>query len=206
MKRSARIQRIEQGSQAVPKGEPVRWNSVGDIAGFPFETFDEMQAAVAARSFNIGVDSFAAAQWVDRFGKRLVKAFVTSLSMLLVLAAIASIVAALVTGEYWLMVAPIIQAVVFYLSHPASPYHKWATVGGAATLPVFINLLLNKWPVAATLVAYAGLTFATVRAAAYVTNSTFRKSLLADEKLFLTAYAEKACTLRNTRTKRVYSA
>jgi len=60
-------------------------------------------------------------------------------------------------------------------------------------------------PIAATLVAYAGLTFATVRAAGYMTNSAFRKALLADETLFLAAYAAGACTVRNNQTKVVYS-
>ena len=30
---------------------------VGEISAFPFETFEELQAAVAIRSFNIGVDA-----------------------------------------------------------------------------------------------------------------------------------------------------
>jgi hypothetical protein len=60
--------------------------------------------------------------------------------------------------------------------------------------------------IAAAIVAYAGLTFAAVRAASYVTNSSFRKALLRDESLFLAAYSAGACTIRNNRTDRVYSA
>ena len=70
---------------------------------------------------------------------------------------------------------------------------------------MFLDLLLNGMPIAAALVAYAGLTFAAVRAAGYITNSSFRKALLSDENLFLAAYADGACTLRNNQTKQVYS-
>jgi len=180
------------------------WQGVGDIAGFPFETFDQMQAAAAIKSFNIGVDPLAAAQWASRFNDGTRKAVVTALSLLLVTAAVASAVAAMVTGNYWLIAAVLIQGAVFYVSHPASPIRKWVTVGGALSVVAFVDLLFNGWVTAATLVAYAGLTFAAVRAAAFITNSSFRKALLKDEELFLAAYASGACTLRNNRTDRVY--
>jgi hypothetical protein len=181
-------------------------DSVALIPGFPFETFDQLQAAVAARSFNIGVDALAAAEWSDRFNDRFKKAFITALSFLLLAAAIAAAVAAFVTGEYWLLAALPAQAAAFYISHPASPVRKWVTIGGAASIAVFINFLFNGAPIAATIVAYAGLTFASVRAAGYIMNSSFRKALLSDEQLFLAAYRNGACTVRNNRTERIYSA
>ncbi len=185
---------------------PIGWASVGDIPRFPFEDFDQLRAAVALRSFNIGVDSLAAANWSERFNTSFKKAIIAALSFLLVIAALASVVAAVLTREYWLLLATPIQSMAFYLSHPASPIHKWVTIGGAVSVAVFLDLLFNGLPIAAALVAYAGLTFAAVRAAGYITNSTFRKALLSDEKLFLVAYADGACTLRNNRTKVVYSA
>lgn len=182
------------------------WESVGDIPRFPFEDFEQLRAALAIRSFNIGVDSLAAAQWSERFNTSFKKAIIAGLSLLLMIAAAASVVAAIMTREYWLLAAAPIQALAFYLSHPASPIHKWVTIGGAVSVAVFLDLLLNGFPIAAALVAYAGLTFAAVRAAGYITNSAFRKALLSDEHLFLAAYAEGACTVRNNRTKQVYSA
>jgi len=184
---------------------PAAWESVGDIPRLPFESFDQMRAAVAIRSFNIGVDSLAAAEWSERFNTGFKKGIIAGLSLLLLVAAVASVVAAVVTREYWLIVAAPIQAFAFYLSHPASPIHKWVTIGGAVSVAVFLDLLLNGLPIAAALVAYAGLTFAAVRAAGYITNSAFRTALLSDEDLFLAAYANGACTLRNNQTKRVYS-
>jgi hypothetical protein len=184
---------------------PIEWESIGDIPRFPFEDFDQLKAAVAIRSFNVGVDSLAAAKWSERFNTSFKKAVIAALSLLLVIAAAASVVAAVLTREYWLLAAAPIQALAFYLSHPASPIHKWVTIGGAVSVAVFLDLLFNGLPIAAALVAYAGLTFASVRAAGYLTNSAFRKALLSDEKLFLAAYADGACTLRNNRTKVVYS-
>ena len=183
----------------------MRWESIGDIPRFPFEDFDQLEAAVAIRSFNIGVDSLAAAKWSEQFNTKFKKAIISALSLLLVIAAAASVVVAVLTHEYWLLAATPIQGLAFYLSHPASPIHKWVTIGGAVSVAVFLDLLLNGLPIAAALVAYVGLTFAAVRAAGYITNSAFRKALLSEENLFLAAYADGACTLRNNQTKRVYS-
>ena len=179
---------------------------VGDLPNFPFEDFEQLKAAVAIRSFNVGVGSLAAAEWAQRSNTRFKRAVVAALSLLLIITAIASVVAAFWTREYWLLVAAPIQAFVFYVAQPSSPIHKWVTVAGAVSVAVFLDLLLNGLPIAATLVAYAGLTFATVRAAGYITNSAFRKALLVDERLFVQAFNERACTVRNNQTKRVYSA
>jgi hypothetical protein len=191
--------------QTESKEQPTRWQTVADIPRFPFEDYEQLKAAVAIRSFNIGVNSLAAAAWSERLNTRFKRAVITVLSLLLMLAAIASIVAAFLTGEYWLLAAAPIQAIAFYLSHPASPLHRWVTIGGAVSVAVFLNLLLNGLTIAAALVAYAGLTFAAVRAAGYIANSGFRKALLSDEEMFLNAYGSGACTLRNNQTKVIYS-
>ena len=188
-----------EGAEAQPE-----WGGVADIPGFPFETFDQMEAAAAIKSFNIGVDPLAAANWSSRFNDGIRKAMVTALSLLIVIAAASSMIAAVVTSNYWLFAAVPIQVAAFYVSHPASPIRKLVTVGGAVSIAVFVDFLFNGWVTAATLVAYAGLTFAAVRAAAFITNSSFRKALLRDEELFLAAFASGACTLRNNRTERVY--
>jgi hypothetical protein len=180
------------------------WKSVFDIPGFPFESYDQMQAAVAIKSFNVGVDPLAAANWSSRFNGGTRKAVIATLSLLVVSAAAASVVAAILTGNYWLIAAVPLQAAAFYVSHPASPIRKWVTVAGVLSVPAFLDLLFNGWVTAATLVAYAGLTFSAVRAALFMTNSSFRKALLKDEELFLAAFESGACTLRNNRTKRVY--
>jgi hypothetical protein len=192
------------GSTTSTKGS-IEWESVARMPGFPFETFDQLQAAVAVRSFNIGVDPLAAAEWSDRFNGTYNRAVITALSVLLIAAAVAAVIAAFVTGEYWLLAAVPVQGAAFYISHPASPYRKWVTIGGAASIAIFINLLFNGAPIAATIVAYAGLTFASVRAAGFIMNSSFRKALLSDEQLFLAAYTNGVCTLRNNRTERVHS-
>ena len=70
---------------------------------------------------------------------------------------------------------------------------------------VFFNLLLNELVNAATLVAYAGLTFAAVRAAAFINISSFRKALISDEALFMMAYWNGACSLRKGRDGMVYA-
>ena len=185
---------------------PMGWENIGDIPRFPFEDLDQLKAAIAIRSFNVGVDSLAAAEWSEQFNTRFKKGIIASLSLLLVAAAVASVAAAVLSREYWLLAAAPIQGLAFYLSHPASPIHKWVTIGGAVSVAVFLDLLLNGLPISAALVAYAGLTFAAVRASGYIANSAFRKALLSDESLFLAAYANGACTLRNNRTNEVYPA
>ena len=186
--------------------EPPRWQSVSEIPGFPFDSFEELQAAVRIKSFNIGVDPLAAAQWSDRFNSKSNKVLIAMLSGLLILSALAAVVVAFVIGEYWLLAALPAQALTFHISHPASPLRKWVTVAGAASVAIFINFLFNGYVTGATIVAYAGLTFAAVRAAGFISNAAFRKALLADEELFLAAYSDRVCTVRNNRTERVYAA
>ena len=184
--------------------EVADWMSIAEIAGFPFETFAELHAAVIARKFKVGVDPLAAAEWSEAFNTRLKRTIVTTLSLLLIAAAVASVIVAVAIEDYWLLAAVPIQAAAFYVSHPASPIRKWVTIGGVATVVVFVNLLLNHLTTAAALAAYAGLTFASVRAAAFTANSAFRKALLSDEGLFLIAYSRGACSLREKSSERVF--
>ena len=179
--------------------------TVAEIPGFPFDNFEELRTAVSKRSFSLGVDSLAAAEWLDKSDLKFKKSVVIALSLLLFVAAIAAAVAALWLGDYYLLAAVPIQALAFYLSQPSSPIRKWITVAGVASIIIFANLLFNRMTTAATLVAYAGLTFAAVRAAGYIADSAFRRALLTDEHLFLLAYNRRACTLRNNRTKEVYA-
>jgi hypothetical protein len=184
--------------------ESIARGSVGDLSGFPFDAFDEVQAAVKARSFNIGVDPLAAAQWAERSGSRAGRTLVTGLSLLIIVAGVAAVVAAISIPNYYLLLAIPVQLASFYLSSSWGALRTYVTVGGAISVAAFLNLLLNGWVTGATLVAYAGLTFAAVRAAAFITSSSFRKALLADEHLFVAAYENGACSLRNAGTKREY--
>ena len=183
-------------------GGTGKLTGIGQISGFPFDKFDELQAAVKAKSFNLGVDSLAAAEWANRSGGRINRTAVACLSVLLIAVGLASIVAGIAIRNWWLLMAIPVQALSFYLSQPTSPIRKWVTVAGALSLAVFLNLLFNGLLTAATLVAYAGLTFSAVRAAGFITNSAFRKALLSNEEVFLEAYRRGECSLRNNRTSR----
>jgi hypothetical protein len=204
-KRTASLDHVGRPNKSA-RGESSRLASVAEMNNFPFETFEELQAAVEIRSFNVGVDALAAAKWSDKFNSKTKRAVVGALSFLLLAAALTAIVVAFVTNDYWLIAAVPIQAFTFYTSHPASPIRKWVTIGGALSVAAFLDLLLNGLLIAATLVAYAGLTFAAVRAAGYISNSGFRKAILSDERLFLESYAGGECTVRNNQSGRVYSA
>jgi hypothetical protein len=197
--KSKRIQSFDETARGT---DAVQLSGVAEIAGLPFDSFDELQAAVKARSFNLGVDPLAAAEWTDRFGNRWSRTVASALSLLLFVVGAASVIAALVTNDYWLFAALPIQALTFYISQPSSPIRAWVTVGGALSIAFFVNLLLNGWVTGATLVAYAGLTFASVRAAGFVSSQAFRKALLADEAAFMAAYQRGECSLRNNNTKR----
>lgn len=192
-------------AKAYKRTAPAGWKSVAEISDFPFRKFAELQKASEGRRFNLGVDPLAAAQWSADSNKGFRKGFIAALSVLLIAAGIASIAAAFILNNYWLLLALPIQALAFYVSHPAFSLSAWVTLGGIASLIVFLDLLFSGLPTAATLVAYAGLTFAAVRAAGFMTNSAFRKALLEDESLFLTAYANRACTLRDKSSDRFYS-
>jgi hypothetical protein len=182
---------------------PVHFSDIG--RRLPFNSFREIQDAITAKKCSVGVDPLAAAEWSATYGTPVKRFVVSALSVLLMLAALAAIVAAVVTQNYWLLLALPIQAAVFYLANSNTAIRLWVTVGGVVSLLYFFNLLLNDKPTAATLVAYTGLTFAAVRASSLVTNSAFRKALLGDEALFARAFTTGACTVRNNQTKEVYA-
>jgi hypothetical protein len=177
------------------------WRAVG-----PFKSFADLNQAVSDRKITVGVDPFVAAEWADAHLSRFKKFLIAALSLLLFLAAAAAVAGALWLGNYWLLAALPIQAAVFYLSQPALSFQRWATVGGVALVALFVEFLLSGMTTAATLVAYAGLTFAAVRMSGYITGSAFRKALMEDEQLFCEAYEARACSIRDNETKKVYEA
>jgi hypothetical protein len=174
------------------------------MQGLPFKSYAELQRAYADKKIGIGVAPLAAAEWSAAANNRLNKILIQGLSLLLILAAMASIIVAFVTGNYWLLLALPIQALAFYGAHLDAPFRIWVTLAGVASLIIFLDFLFNQMPTAATLVAYAGLTFAAVRATSSITNSAFRKALMTNEELFFDAFSNKACTIRNSKTKQVY--
>lgn len=174
------------------------------MPGLPFKSFAALQKAIAEKTHSVGIDSVAAAEWADTFLSGFKRAVISALSLMLIAVGIAALVAAFYYHNYWMLAAIPIQAMAFYFSHPSSPLRKWVTVAGAVSIIACVELLINGMPTAALLVAYAGLTFAAVRASGYLTGSAFRKAILADEKLFLAAYGGGACTVRDNETKRVY--
>lgn len=182
----------------------TKWKSVSKIPGFPLKSFAELQKAVSERKASIGVDTLAAAEWASEAMTGLRRIVITLLSLLLVAAAVAAVVTALWTQNYLLLLALPVQAAMFYFSQPGSPVSQWVTLGGIALVLIFIEFLLRRSPTSATIAAYAVLTFAAVRASAFITSSAFRRVLIKDEKLFLEAYHRHACTVRDNETKKIY--
>lgn len=180
----------------------IEFRAVADE--LPFENFAELQNFLKQKRFSLGVDPLAAAQWSATYDSRINRIFVSSLSVLLFLAAIAAIIVALFTKNFWLLLAIPIQIAVFYLANLNSAIRLWVTVTGAISLIFFFNLLFNEMPTVATLVAYAGLTFATVRASGSLMNASFRKALSSDKALFIQSFLAGACTVRNNQTKTIY--
>jgi hypothetical protein len=178
--------------------------AVGDIPQLPVNSFAELQAAVRDRRISVGIDSLAAARWSADYGKAINRVVIAGLSLLLIGAAAASVITAVSLGSYWLLAAPAVQAVAFYVSPASFARRRWVTAGAVVSVLVLANLLLNNLTTAATLTAYATLTFGAVRAAGYVTGSGFRKALLADEELFVTAFTSGACSLREKATGQMF--
>jgi hypothetical protein len=134
------------------------------MKNLPVKNYAELQSAITEKRFGIGVDPLAAAEWSSARNSAFNKFLVTALSIVLILAALASIIVAIAVKNYWLLLALPVQALAFYGSHLEAPYKTWVTIAGVASLIIFLDFLFNEMPTAATLVAYAGLTFAAVRA------------------------------------------
>jgi len=184
------------------KREQGPW--VSDIPGFPYESFAELQQAAAGKKATIGVDPLAAAEWSAAHSAGLARIAVNLLSVLLVVAAGAALVAALLTHDYLLIAAIPSMAIAFYFSNPGYKYHKQVAVAVAAVVAVFVDMLVNGFVTPAIIAAYAALTFAAVRAAGALTNSAFRRHLLCDESTFLEAFRTGSCSLRDNKSEQVY--
>ena len=178
--------------------------TISDIGGFPYKSFAELQQATAAKKANLGVDPLAAAEWSAAHSKGSAKIAVTLLSVHLVAAGAAAVIGAIATRNYLLVAAIPSMAAAFYFSNPGYRYHKQATVAVAAVVAVFVDMWVNGFVTPAIIAAYAALTFAAVRAAGMLTNSAFRRHLLADEASFLEAFRNGACSLRDNKTEQVY--
>jgi hypothetical protein len=191
------------GGNRIPgKGEITR---ISDIPGFPFRSFKDLQAAASDKKIDIGVNALAAASWSDTSSTSVVRTLVTALSVLLIVAAPSALIVAIFGHLYWVAAAVPAMAIAFYFSDPSSQYRKWVTIGGAASIAVFLDLLVNGLLEPALIVAYVGLTFAAVRAAAFAANSSFRTAILKDEESFVRAYCEGQCSIRDDAAKRTYS-
>src|SRR5215471_21822913 len=79
--------------------------SVSDIPGFPYESYAELQQAASSRKANIGVDPLAAAEWSAQHAAGPARIAVSVLSVLLVAAGAAALVASIVTHDYLLIAA-----------------------------------------------------------------------------------------------------
>ncbi|HKV40325.1 MAG TPA: hypothetical protein VJX67_14020 [Blastocatellia bacterium] len=178
--------------------------SIDSIKGFPYGSFEELRTAVSERKVNLGVDTLAAAHWAHLHAPSSKKALIALLSALLIIAGVASLVAGVYTRDYWFLAAIPVMAAAFYLSNPAWTYHKWVTALGAVSVAVVLDLLVNGLFIPALIVAYAGLTFAAVRAAGYINNSSFRKAILNDEADFVAAFRSGFCSVRDEKTDRVW--
>jgi hypothetical protein len=118
---------------------------------------------------------------------------------------ISAVAAAVLLENYWLLGAAPIIAIAFYFSHPGGKLQRWVTVSGAVSIAVVIDLLLNGLQTAAILVAYGAITFAVVRTVGYLNNRTFRRALVSDESLFIAAYSNRECNLKDNASGEVYS-
>ena len=179
--------------------------SVSDIPGFPFRDFLDLQQALSKKRFGIGVDPLAAAEWSDRSGTKPTRIVIGFFSILLLGAALSAIAAAFVFGNYWLLLAVPVMAVTFYASHPGNPAQKWVTVAGALSVVLFIELFVNGLKSGAILVAFAALTFAVVRIVGFINNRAFRKALGSSEPVFVAAYSDRKCTLKENESGKIYS-
>jgi hypothetical protein len=196
---------LKPGNGANPRPDESSITRVRDLPRFPFQSFSDLQQAASDKKINVGVDPLAAARWSDQFAPPRARLLINSLSVLLVGAALSAITVAFYSGMYWVLAAVPAMGISFYFSNPSSEYRKWVTVAGAASVAVFLDLLVNGLLAPALIMAYAGLTFASVRAAAFVANSSFRKALLEDEATFVQAYRLGACSLRDDKSERTYS-
>ncbi|MEW6730201.1 MAG: hypothetical protein AB1489_02570 [Acidobacteriota bacterium] len=183
---------------------PLRWQRVSDIPDFPFDNFAELQQALSAHHYSLGIDSLTAARLSPTFSSWLGNILIKLLSLLLCASIIAVLTATIWLSNYWLLLGVPIVAVMFVISSPTiSGRQLFSIIGGLAIL-LALDCWLRDLSIAACLFGMAGYTFVAVRLANYITRTSLCEAIAADESIFLYMFERASCTIRDNKTGRVY--
>ncbi|HZS47686.1 MAG TPA: hypothetical protein VFC63_21635 [Blastocatellia bacterium] len=184
--------------------DPEQWEHVSDIPDFPFGRFVDMRKAVKEKRWSLGIDSLAAGYWAslnDSFWKRTA---VKGLSLTLVAVAMLVVIASFDLREYAMLLTIPAMAAAFYLAEPSLPGRQYLTFVGVLLFVAFIGCLVQGYPRIGIVLGLSTLVFICVRAASFISVTSFRKALVTDEHTFLEMYAAGGVTLRDNESGRVF--
>lgn len=187
-----------------------KWNSVADIPGFPFDSFDHLKEALNNGTYTLGVDRGRARELYPllsrSFAVQLVREQVDAIGIWL---ALASIGGALVVRNFWLLLGIPLALLSWWL---ATTLHFHAGCAGSFAWLLgwlgIIGVICAFWQgsrLPFCLLATAVIPFLTVGIVYSVSVKAVRSAILESEPLFLFLFEGFACTLRDNTTGRIYS-
>lgn len=182
-----------------------KWQRVADIPEFPFDNFSDLQKALKDKSYSLGIDSLAAANWGTSFTTGLGRSVITLMSLLVCLSILAAPAIALWLKDYWLIAGVPIIAVMFFVSAPDVRGRRVVTVFGVLAVLLAADLWLRELYTLAWLVGFGAFTFIAVRVASYITHTSMRDAITSRENVFLFMYEQASCSLRDNKTGQIYT-
>ena len=186
--------------------ESITWKSVSEIPDFPFESFEELTAALESGTYGIGVDQIVARRLnrlTHDFRAGLLFESVFGLPLLIIVGAV---VGAVVLRNGWLLFAIPVGLVAFFWSVPYHPLRTCITAVAAASLIGLLASLGYRYQAPSCLFASFLVTFLAIRWQVAFSTRRMRAAVSSSEIMFLYMYEKHAVTVLHIPTGKIHAA
>ena len=187
-----------------------KWNSVADIPDFPFDSFDQLKAALATGMYDLGIDRGRARELYPLIARSFVAQLVREqVDAIWIWLALASIAGALVLRNFWLLLGIPLALLSWWLA--TALHFPRGRSNSLRWLLGWLGIIGGIWAfwqgsrVPSCLLATAGIPLVTVGIVYSVSVKAVRSAILESEALFLFLFEKFACTVRDNTTGRTYS-
>ena len=184
----------------------ITWKSVSEIPDFPFESFEELTAAIESGTYSIGVDQAAARRLHKLTHDFRAGLLFESVFMIPLLIIVGAVVGAILLRNGWLLAAIPVGWVAFFWSVPFHPLGTCMTAVAAASLIGLLASLGFRYQAPTCLFGSFLLTFLAVRWQVAFSTRRMRSTACSSETLFLYMFENHAVTVRHITTGKIHAA
>jgi len=172
----------------------VAWSSVSEVPGLPFKTYEEL---VKSEKHGFAVDPGRGRELAFHLAGRVGRLGLLSLQLLPYVMVAVSIIAALFTGHYRLLLGIPIAVVTFFFANPMNPLKSIVSMGSKiGAILLLLSILSGNW-VNAWLLASAVLTFFGIRRLYSSSIRVVQAAARRSESIFLWLYFNRICAIQD---------